>query len=48
VRGLEAVDGSPIVDIKPFSKSYHGAEEVRVPAWMEQIRRELEEAGGDH
>lgn len=43
VRGLEAVDGSPIVDIKPFSRDYHGAENVRVPAWMEQIRRELED-----
>ena len=41
VEGLEAVDGSPIIDIKPYSKHYYGAENPTVPDWMAQIQREL-------
>lgn len=41
VRGLEAVDGSPIVDIKPYVQSYYGAENPTVPAWMARIQREM-------
>jgi tRNA (Thr-GGU) A37 N-methylase len=41
VRGFEAVDGSPIIDIKPYSKSYLQATNLTMPAWMEQIHREL-------
>jgi len=42
VKGLEAVDGSPIVDIKPYSKSYYGVDNPAVPEWMLQIQRDLE------
>jgi tRNA-Thr(GGU) m(6)t(6)A37 methyltransferase TsaA len=42
VKGLEAVDGSPIVDIKPYVQSYYGVESPTVPDWMAQIHRELE------
>lgn len=42
VRGLEAVDGSPLIDIKPYSKAYLQVENLRVPAWMAQIHREIE------
>jgi tRNA-Thr(GGU) m(6)t(6)A37 methyltransferase TsaA len=42
VKGLEAVDGSPIIDIKPYVQSSHGAENSIVPAWIAQIHRELE------
>ena len=42
VKGLEAVDGSPIIDIKPYVAPYYGAENPTVPQWMEQIHRELE------
>jgi len=47
VKGLEAVDGSPVVDIKPFVKGYHGAESPRVPDWMARIHRELEDGDGE-
>ena len=43
VKGLDAVDGSPIIDLKPYSKSYLTAEDLVVPAWMEQLYKELEE-----
>jgi len=42
VKGLEAVDGSPIIDIKPYSKGYIPAEDLRMPEWMEKIHREFE------
>ncbi len=41
VQGLEAVDGSPVVDIKPYVKNYYAAENPAVPEWMKQIHREL-------
>ena len=43
VKGLEAVDGSPILDIKPYLRHYYGEEHTSVPQWMEQIQRELED-----
>jgi tRNA-Thr(GGU) m(6)t(6)A37 methyltransferase TsaA len=42
VKGLEAVDGSPLIDIKPYVESYHGVENPRFPEWLLQIRRDLE------
>ena len=44
VQGLDAVDGSPIVDIKPYNPSYYVPEDVKVADWMERIHREI--AGG--
>ncbi len=41
VMGLEAVDGSPIIDIKPYVETYYGADHSTVPQWMIQIHREL-------
>ncbi|MFO7714472.1 tRNA (N6-threonylcarbamoyladenosine(37)-N6)-methyltransferase TrmO [Desulfosarcina sp.] len=44
VKGFEAVDGSPIIDVKPYSKSYLQVENLIMPAWMEQIHREVEDS----
>ena len=41
VKGFEAVDKSPIIDIKPYLKSYYGADNSKVPNWMAKIQREL-------
>ena len=41
VKGLEAVDGSPIIDIKPYVTSYYGAKDPMVPDWMHRIYRDL-------
>ncbi|VBB41954.1 putative S-adenosyl-L-methionine-binding protein MTH_1797 [uncultured Desulfatiglans sp.] len=41
VKGLEAVDGSPIIDIKPFVEPSHGAKNPKVPEWMSRIHRDL-------
>jgi tRNA-Thr(GGU) m(6)t(6)A37 methyltransferase TsaA len=44
VQGLEAIDGSPVIDIKPFVQGYHGADNPNTPEWMEKIHKMLNEA----
>jgi len=41
VQGLDAVDGSPVIDIKPYNPSYYPVGAVQIPPWLEQIYREL-------
>jgi len=41
VEGLEAVDGSPLIDIKPYTPYYYSARDVKVSEWMAQVEREL-------
>ncbi|MBW1615870.1 MAG: tRNA (N6-threonylcarbamoyladenosine(37)-N6)-methyltransferase TrmO [Deltaproteobacteria bacterium] len=41
VQGLEAFDKSPVIDIKPYSKSYHKAEAPKTPEWMETVYKKL-------
>ncbi len=40
VQGLDAVDGSPIVDIKPYNPGFCAVKDVKVAPWMEKIYRE--------
>jgi tRNA-Thr(GGU) m(6)t(6)A37 methyltransferase TsaA len=39
VRGLDALDGSPVLDIKPYTKLHDRADEVRGPSWMGRAHR---------
>ncbi|MDM8524413.1 tRNA (N6-threonylcarbamoyladenosine(37)-N6)-methyltransferase TrmO [Desulfococcaceae bacterium HSG8] len=41
VTGLDAVDGSPVIDVKPFHPWFYPLEDVRLPDWMEQMRKEF-------
>ncbi|MBW2624029.1 MAG: tRNA (N6-threonylcarbamoyladenosine(37)-N6)-methyltransferase TrmO [Deltaproteobacteria bacterium] len=41
VQGLEAVDNSPVIDIKPYTMTYCSAEDVRVSDWMDQIQQTM-------
>ncbi len=34
VKGFEAVDGSPVLDIKPYNPGYYRIDAPRVPEWM--------------
>lgn len=43
VAGLEAVDGSPVLDIKPHMAAYDTREKPKVAPWMEKIQQELGE-----
>lgn len=49
VAGLDALDGSPVIDIKPSTRGDHPAEGVRVAAWLDRrcpdSRRQAEGAG---
>jgi len=34
VKGLEAVDNSPVIDIKPYSSHYLVVDNLKIPDWM--------------
>lgn len=40
VRGLDAIDGSPVLDVKPFVTQFGPRGEVRQPAWMDELMQE--------
>lgn len=42
VQGFEAVDGSPVMDIKPYNPHYLHIEDAVVAPWMASMQRELE------
>lgn len=46
VQGLDAIDGSPVIDVKPYVRSYQVSEEVRMPWWMEKNLKEFSAADG--
>jgi tRNA-Thr(GGU) m(6)t(6)A37 methyltransferase TsaA len=39
VRGLDAFDGTPVIDVKPFD-SWDKAKDARVPAWWTKLESE--------
>jgi tRNA-Thr(GGU) m(6)t(6)A37 methyltransferase TsaA len=41
VEGLDAVDGSPVVDIKPYLPSYYAVENAKLSDWMNRILEEM-------
>lgn len=45
VAGVDAVDGSPVVDIKPYVKESYPKERVTVPDWMERLQNEVHGSG---
>ena len=40
VRGLDAVDGTPVLDIKPYYPAYDRVESARVPEWVARLMRD--------
>lgn len=40
VTGLDALDGSPVIDIKPILRGFLPKEEIRQPAWADEIMKE--------
>lgn len=34
VKGLDAIDGTPVIDIKPYLPGYDSASYAKVPPWM--------------
>jgi tRNA (adenine37-N6)-methyltransferase len=39
VRGLDAVDGTPVLDVKPHMRQFDARGEVRQPAWSDELMR---------
>lgn len=37
VRGLDAINGTPVVDVKPYVPKFDSIDSPRVPAWMNQL-----------
>ena len=37
VQGLDAIDGTPVLDIKPYFPRYDRVEAPRTPPWVEQL-----------
>ena len=42
VRGLDAFDGTPVLDIKPFD-SWDNVETAKVPEWWTMLKKEKEQ-----
>lgn len=40
VRGLDAIDGTPVLDIKPVMQEFLPRGEVRQPAWSHELMRD--------
>jgi tRNA-Thr(GGU) m(6)t(6)A37 methyltransferase TsaA len=41
VKGLDAMDGSPIIDIQPYTKSFCSIEDFEVSDWMKKIEEAI-------
>lgn len=44
VRGLDAVNGTPVIDIKPISPLHESPRDARVPGWYYQLWKEPKKA----
>lgn len=45
VEGLDAIDGTPVLDIKPWMREFGPRGEVRQPAWSTELMRHYWSAG---
>jgi len=39
VRGLDAIEGTPVLDLKPHFPAFDSPAEASVPAWVDQLMR---------
>jgi tRNA-Thr(GGU) m(6)t(6)A37 methyltransferase TsaA len=46
VRGLDAIDGTPVLDIKPFVVEFQPRTPVRQPHWISELMAGYWESGG--
>lgn len=45
VEGLDAIDGTPVLDVKPYFPNYDAVPDAGIPEWARNLAEELE-AGG--
>jgi len=48
VKGLDALDGTPVLDIKPYIPNFDSCPEARVPEWVAEHLNSHFHSGGDH
>jgi tRNA (Thr-GGU) A37 N-methylase len=41
VSGLDAIDGSPVIDIKPYVEDFYPRKDVRISGWMQRICEQM-------
>ena len=46
VSGLDAIDRTPVIDIKPYVTEFYPRKEVRIPEWMQKIIDETRHSVG--
>jgi tRNA-Thr(GGU) m(6)t(6)A37 methyltransferase TsaA len=46
VKGLDAVDGTPVLDLKPVFREFLPRERVRQPKWVSQLMKDYWRRGG--
>lgn len=39
VTGLDAIDGTPVLDLKPYAPVFDRVEDARVPEWFDELMR---------
>ncbi len=39
VRCIDMIDGTPILDIKPFIPGYDSTDDATIPGWLERARK---------
>jgi len=44
VRGLDAIDGTPVLDLKPYLFHYDGVPESTVAGWIQKVARGSQES----
>jgi tRNA (Thr-GGU) A37 N-methylase len=37
VRGLDAIDGTPVLDVKPYVPRFDAVEAPRLPPWIHRL-----------
>lgn len=47
VAGLDAIDGTPVLDIKPYLPHFDSIPEARVPQWVTEAQRRLSPGRAD-
>ena len=47
VNGLDALDGSPVLDIKPYAPSADELMDVKTPEWMKQVLGQFDSDSAD-
>lgn len=47
VQGLEALNGSPIMDIKPTTRHFDSGENQRFPDWIQELNQDMTDKESD-